>query len=53
MADVKARVPAHQQDTFYYPDVMVGCDKRDIHELYLRFPKFIIDYVSTSTPITS
>ena len=37
MADVKARVLAHQQDTFYYPDVMVGCDERDTHELYLKF----------------
>ena len=53
MADVKARLPAHLQDTFYYPDVMVGCDERDIHDLYLRFPKLIIDYISTSIPITS
>jgi Uma2 family endonuclease len=33
MADVKARVLAHQQDTFYYPDVMVGCDEPDTNDL--------------------
>ena len=49
MADVKARVLAHQQDTFYYPDVMVGCDERDTHDLYLRFPKLIIEVLSEST----
>jgi Uma2 family endonuclease len=49
MADVKARVLAHQQDTFYYPDVMVGCDERDTNDLYLRFPKLIIEVLSRST----
>ena len=49
MADVKARVLAHQQDTFYYPDVMVGCDERDTNDLYLRFPKLIIEVLSEST----
>jgi Uma2 family endonuclease len=49
IADVKARILAFQQETFYYPDVMVGCDERDTHDQYRRFPKLIIEVLSEST----
>src|SRR5258708_22892540 len=36
--DLKVRLKIAQDDVFYYPDVMVGCDPRDSHKLYLSFP---------------
>ena len=44
--DMKART--HSQ-VFYYPDVMVGCDPRDTDNLYLRFPKLLIEVLSEAT----
>src|SRR5215468_3600341 len=31
MADVKAQIETAGRDTFYYPDIIVGCDSRDTH----------------------
>jgi Uma2 family endonuclease len=28
---------------------MVGCDKRDTHQLYLRYPKILVEVTSPST----
>src|SRR6266480_3588629 len=36
-------------DVFYYPDVMVGCDPRDTHRLYLRYPNILVEVSSEST----
>ena len=36
MADALVRVLAFQQDVFYYPDVMVGCDDRDTNAQFFR-----------------
>src|SRR5438094_200233 len=47
--DFKVRVRISQDDVFYYPDVMVGCDPRDTHTLYLRFPKLLVEIASEST----
>ena len=49
MADALVRVLAFQQDVFYYPDVMVGCDDRDTNAQFLRFPKLIIEVLSKTT----
>ena len=49
MADALVRILAFNQDAFYYPDVMVGCDERDTHTQFLRFPKLIIEVLSKST----
>jgi Uma2 family endonuclease len=49
MLDVKLRIQINQQDTFYYPDVMVGCDSRDREQLYLEHPKLIVEVASAST----
>lgn len=46
-SDVKVRVDFG--NAFYYPDVMVGCDSRDNHELYLARPCLIIEVLSPST----
>src|SRR3954452_8317388 len=32
-----------------YPDVMVGCDPRDTHRLYLQYPKLIVEVAPEST----
>jgi Uma2 family endonuclease len=47
--DVKVRLLIRGEDLFYYPDLMVGCDPRDTDELWLRFPKLIIEVLSPST----
>src|ERR1051325_4472128 len=47
--DFKLRLNIGQDDLFYYPDVMVGCDPRDTHKLYLRFPKILVEVSSEST----
>ena len=48
IADMKARVEA--RNCFYYPDVMVTCDPRDVETAtYKRFPKLIVEVLSAST----
>jgi len=47
--DFKVRVEAAGEDILYYPDVMVGCDPRDSHKFYLRFPKLLVEVSSDST----
>jgi Uma2 family endonuclease len=49
VSDVKVRLEISGDDAFYYPDVMVGCDSRDTHRLYLRFPKLLVEVASEST----
>lgn len=52
MSDVKIRLEIAQDDVFYYPDVMVGCDPRDTEKFYLRHPKVIVEVLSESTERT-
>jgi Uma2 family endonuclease len=47
--DFKLRIQIAQEDVLYYPDIMVGCDPRDTHTLYLRFPKLLVEISSDST----
>jgi Uma2 family endonuclease len=49
MADMKARLLVDGLDIFYYPDIMVACDKRDTDPLFMRWPKVIIEVISQST----
>ena len=49
MADMKARLLIDGMDIFYYPDIMVACDKRDTDPLFMRWPKLIIEVISQST----
>ena len=47
-ADVKAYL--EQRNCFYYPDLMVTCDSKDQeNSTYKRFPKLIIEVISSST----
>ena len=48
ISDMKARIEALNR--FYYPDVMVSCDSRDLATPnYKRFPTLIIEVLSDST----
>lgn len=49
VSDVKVRLKALNDELFYYPDVVVGCDSRDTHRLYLCYPKLIVEVSSDST----
>ncbi len=48
MSDMKAKI--QRRGRFFYPDVMVTCDKRDSEtSLFKTFPKLIIEVLSDST----
>ncbi len=48
LADVKVKIP--QKRTYYYPDVMVGCDPTDNEsDYYLTRPCLLIEVLSNST----
>jgi Uma2 family endonuclease len=49
LSDVKVRLQIAGEHIFYYPDVMVGCDPRDTHSQYLRYPKVLVEVSSEST----
>jgi Uma2 family endonuclease len=49
MSDVKLRLKVGHDDLFYYPDVMVACQREDASEYYLQLPKLIIEVLSPST----
>ena len=46
MADVKVRLEVLGDDIFYYPDVLVACDPRDKHPLFMCFPIVIVEVLS-------
>ena len=50
--DVKVRLVISEEDIFYYPDVLVGCDSRDTDRFFLRFPKLIGEILSPATEAT-
>ena len=47
--DMKVRMRIKNQDLFYYPDIVVTCDPRDVGGYFLSFPKLIIEVLSEST----
>ena len=48
IADMKARIESLNR--FYYPDVMVTCEERDLEtSTYKRFPSLIVEVLSDST----
>jgi Uma2 family endonuclease len=49
MSDVRVNLQLRTDDYFYYPDLVVTCDKRDTHERFVRFPRLIIEVLSEST----
>ncbi len=50
--DMKARIPPHFADAFYYPDVMVTCDPADDAKYFRERPSFIFEVLSPDTERT-
>lgn len=49
MSDFKLRIQTDQEDLFYYPDVMVACEREGVEKYYLRYPRLIVEVLSPST----
>ncbi len=49
MSDMKVRILAH--DAFYYPDVVLTCDRQDTASLYKEAPCLIAEVLSPSTEV--
>lgn len=49
ISDMKVRIQTQTNDIFYYPDVMVSCDRNPSSEYYEDKPVLIIEVLSPST----
>lgn len=47
--DIRVNFHLRDDEYFYYPDMVVTCDKRDTHPRFIRYPKLIIEVHSEST----
>ncbi len=47
--DIRVNFHLRDDEYYYYPDLVVTCDKRDTDERFLRYPKLIIEVLSPST----
>jgi len=52
MADFKVRLEINRADIFYYPDVMVACQRVGVEQFYLRYPTLLVEVLSPSTENT-
>jgi Uma2 family endonuclease len=52
MADMKLRLSVAHDEVFYYPDLLVTCDSRDTDRYAMRYPKVIIEVLSSETERT-
>ena len=50
MSDVKLKI-AHRR-SYYYPDLILGCDRAETNEYFLTQPCLIIEVLSKSTSTT-
>ncbi len=51
-SDVRVNLDLRNDQYYYYPDIVVTCDKRDTHPRFVRYPKLIIEVLSESTERT-
>lgn len=49
VSDIRVNFDVRNDEYFYYPDIVVTCDKRDNHPRFVRYPKMIIEVLSEST----
>ncbi len=49
MADFKVRLEINREDIFYYPDVMVACQRVGVEQYYLRYPTLLVEVLSPTT----
>jgi Uma2 family endonuclease len=48
-SDIRVNFDLRNEEYFYYPDVVVTCDRRDTDKRFVRHPKLIIEVLSEST----
>jgi Uma2 family endonuclease len=49
IGDIRVNFDLRNDEYYYYPDIVVTCDKRDAHERFVHYPKLIIEVLSPST----
>ena len=49
ISDIRVNFDLRNDEYYYYPDIVVTCDKRDTHKRFIRHPKLIIEVLSEST----
>lgn len=49
MSDIRVNFDLRHDEYYYYPDIVVTCDKRDTDKRFIRHPKLIIEVMSPST----
>ncbi len=49
ISDVRVNFQLRTDEYYYYPDLVVTCDKRDTHPRFVQYPKLIIEVLSEST----
>jgi Uma2 family endonuclease len=49
MSDIRVNLDLRNDEYYYYPDIVVTCDKRDTHPRFVRYPRLIIEVLSRST----
>ena len=49
MSDIRVNLDLRNDEYFYYPDVVVTCDKRDNHPRFVRHPRLLVEVLSAST----
>ena len=49
MSDIRVNFDLRGDEYYYYPDLVVTCDKRDTHKRFVQHPKLIIEVLSEST----
>ena len=49
VSDIRVNFDLRNNEYFYYPDLVVTCDKRDTHPRFVRHPRLIVEVLSEST----
>jgi len=49
ISDIRVNFDINDDQYFYYPDLVITCDPRDIHPRFVRHPRLIIEVLSPST----
>ncbi len=49
ISDIRVNFQLRDDEYYYYPDIVVTCDKRDTDKRFVRHPRLIIEVLSEST----
>lgn len=49
MSDIRVNFDLRNDEYYYYPDIVVTCDKRDTHKRFVHHPKLLLEVLSDST----